>query len=342
MYKKNFVLCCYTLLFIVTSSKHQENFMNDDITTQYKPYIKLMKDVEIKWQYNLHENITENDNATQYEFHNFTKEDYESNDSATYKFRTLRNHEENNDMIIKFDTSSMIVEGKSYSTLYELQNINKDNKNNTECVNSNCIQLCCPLGEHLIEEKCITEESNYSFAINRYHEYNGTNNSLQIQKVINKNPDQVFQLIIHDPCQESDHLLLNEIDDLNNEYVLFANGSLYQSQGNQNEFMQSANYCLTIVHQNKYDVIICKKKNSAFPIILTIGVIASLPFLLATFVIYSILPELQNMHGYTLRAHVSSLFVTYMILAVYQQTTLSQLGYTICLILGKHKLDNDI
>jgi len=327
MYQISFILCYYTLLFIVAPLKHQQNFTSDDITIQYEPYIKLMKNVETEWQYNLHENITENDNEAEYELHDFAKEDHKSSDSARYEFRAMRNHEENH-MVIEFDIN---VKGKSYFALYELQNINKENKNNTECVNSMCIQLCCPLGQRLIEEKC-SEDGNYSFAINRYHEYNGMNNSLQIQKIKNKDPNQVFQLIVHDPCQESDHLLLNETNDLDNKYVLFANGSLYQSR--QDKFMQSTSYCLAIVHQDKYDVIVCKQKNSVFPIILTIGIIVSLPFLLATFVVYSILPELQNMHGYTLRAHVSSLFVTYMVLAVYQQTTLPQLGYTICLILG--------
>jgi len=82
----------------------------------------------------LHKNITENDNETQYEFHNFIKENHESNDSARYEFCAIRNHEKNNDMIIEFDTSSMNVKSESYSTLYELKNIDKDNKDNTNNV----------------------------------------------------------------------------------------------------------------------------------------------------------------------------------------------------------------
>jgi len=95
--------------------------------------IKRIKDVETKWQYNLHKNITENDNETQYEFHNFIKENHISNESARYEFCAMRNHEKNNDMVIEFDTSSMNVKSESYSTLYELKNIDKD-KDNTNNV----------------------------------------------------------------------------------------------------------------------------------------------------------------------------------------------------------------
>ncbi|EZA52889.1 putative G-protein coupled receptor Mth-like protein [Ooceraea biroi] len=328
MHRESLILCCYACLFIVISLEPRRNSANDDVTIQYAPHTIFTGGVQKKWQYNLHENITEDNNETQHEFRtNFTKEDRESDGTSTeYEFHTTRNHKEDDRRAVQFDVNSTSVEDESYSTLHELPNLSKDN-NNTECVNNNsCIQLCCPLGEHLIKEKCVTGEGNYSFPVVRGY----TNNSSQMQKA-NKSMDQVLQLIVHDPCQGSNHLLLNETDGL--EYDIFANGSLHLSRWNM--IIQPKSYCLAIVHQDKYDALVCKQKRSAFPIIVTVGVIVSLPFLLATFVVYSILPELQNMHGYTLRAHVSSLFVTYLVLAVYQQTTLQQLGYTMCFILVK-------
>ncbi|XP_011175316.1 G-protein coupled receptor Mth2 [Solenopsis invicta] len=50
---------------------------------------------------------------------------------------------------------------------------------------------------------------------------------------------------------------------------------------------------------------------SKYPVYLSVCLLVSLPFLLLTFIVYTVLPELQNVHGYTLRAHVVSLFITY-------------------------------
>jgi hypothetical protein len=100
----------------------------------------------------------------------------------------------------------------------------------------------------------------------------------------------------------------------------------------------SINYSHSINYtQNEtgYNIITEKRMEiTIYSILVTIAIVASLPCLLATVIVYSILPEMQNIHGYMLRAYVSSLFVAYMIIVVHRQTSLSQLGYTFCFILG--------
>ncbi|XP_012234038.2 G-protein coupled receptor Mth2-like [Linepithema humile] len=62
----------------------------------------------------------------------------------------------------------------------------------------------------------------------------------------------------------------------------------------------------------------------------TAVVIASLLCLLMTFIVYSICPELQNMHGYTLRSYVASLFVVFTImLIVHKKETFEEI-YPVC------------
>lgn len=48
----------------------------------------------------------------------------------------------------------------------------------------------------------------------------------------------------------------------------------------------------------------------------SIGIIVSLPFMVATFVVYALLPELQNNHGKPLMCYVASLTVGYLLLAL--------------------------
>jgi len=53
-------------------------------------------------------------------------------------------------------------------------------------------------------------------------------------------------------------------------------------------------------------------------ILCSLGLIISSVFLLATFLVYACLPNLQNLHGKTLMCHVVSLFAAYVCLSVAQ------------------------
>ncbi|KAG8237624.1 hypothetical protein J437_LFUL017874 [Ladona fulva] len=49
-----------------------------------------------------------------------------------------------------------------------------------------------------------------------------------------------------------------------------------------------------------------------------VGMLVSIPFLLVTFLVYALIPELRNLHGKSLMCHVSSLLMAYTFLAVVQ------------------------
>ncbi|XP_072750315.1 G-protein coupled receptor Mth2-like isoform X1 [Anoplolepis gracilipes] len=346
----------------------QYEFYNTNFTRNHEDKVELL-------QHNLRENSTKNNDDTQYKFH-INPTNYRKDDNSTrYKFRmhSIKDQKENNQMLIEFrvnSTNNKIdnknnsimsiyrnfakiedknnfsyephgnltqTERKNNSTSYEFHE--KFNRNDTKdnsfpyetCDNITCIQLCCPLGDRLIREKCISGKDNYPFP--DVYSY-ATSNLLQSE---GKKLDEIFQLIVHDPCKETERFLLDPDEYPDDEYMFLINGSLYKPH--HDEFVQSTSYCLAVVQGgDKFEVTVCFE-NETIPDVnqlngTPIGLIVSLPFLLATFVVYSILPELNNMHGYTLRGYVGSLFVAYMVLVVLQLTQPDAITYSTCIMLA--------
>lgn len=105
----------------------------------------------------------------------------------------------------------------------------------------NYFQLCCPLADRLIDDKCIFGENKYPPLPNVYG-------------YKNVRMDELFQLVIYDPCQEK-HFLLPENY---NDYMIFANGSLYLYY--YKIFVKSTSYCLAVINEDVMFVItICSE-----------------------------------------------------------------------------------
>ncbi|RLU16797.1 hypothetical protein DMN91_010865 [Ooceraea biroi] len=357
---------CCAFLLVASSAKPSGNSTssdqrNDDLSMQYEIHANFMgnlSDHQVElMRYNSRESSTKDKDKVHYEFRsNATGNDHEDGDFTQYELET---RERNDETSIELRTNSADADSENNSTLHQfnrnvtqvksrinsisyglLDNFSKNENNSnvvsyeTTCSNSTCIQLCCPLGKRLIKERCIAGKSdNYSFP--GLYEYT-TSNLLQDEDTT---LDQVFSLIVYDPCQGNERYLLNPDDYPDDEYIFFINGSLYQPH--YNEFIESTSYCLAVVHRDKYEVAVCfanmtetSEEQSSDGIPIPFGLIVSLPFLLATFVVYSVLPELRNMHGYTLRGYVSSLFVAYMILAVLQLTPSDKISKSVCIALA--------
>ncbi|XP_011329250.3 G-protein coupled receptor Mth2 [Ooceraea biroi] len=322
MRRTSFVLWCCASFLVVAPLELQQNSTSNDTTERYEP-LKLMEDQRVETKHvqnNLRENFTKDDKEMRHKFFtNIAKENREDDNVTEYEFNegVTRNYEDD-DQMLDINVNTTETKRNNCTTSHERHgDLNENSKNNTECANSTCIRLCCPRGDRLIEEKCVAGEANYSFPI--VHGNATTNN---------KTLDQMFHLIVNDPCEDG-RFVLNETDNSADDgYYLFANGSLYYK-----ELIDPETYCLALVNRDKYEVTICEPIQT-YPMFLTAGVILSVFFLFATVVVYSILPELQTMHGYTLRAYSGALCIAYIFLAVYQRSTLSQLGYTYCLIIA--------
>ena len=60
-------------------------------------------------------------------------------------------------------------------------------------------------------------------------------------------------------------------------------------------------------------------------------------FLVATFVVYALTPEIRNIHGVSVMCHVASLFVTYIGLGTIQ-LTIQDLSDALCIGLGNNQI----
>ncbi|EZA60386.1 putative G-protein coupled receptor Mth-like protein [Ooceraea biroi] len=308
MRRTSFVLWCCTSFLVVAPLELQQNSTSNDMTERYEP-LKLMEDQRVETKHvqdNLREKFTKDDKEMRHEFFtNVTKENREDDDVTEYGLNedVTRNYEDD-DQMLDINVNTTETKSNNCTTSHERHgDLNESSKNDTEFANSTYIPLCCPRGHRLIEETCVAGE----------------------EAVDDKTLDQMFHFIVNDPCEDG-RFVLNETDNSADDgYYFFANGSLYYK-----EFINPMTYCLALVNRDKYEVTICKP----YPMFLTAGVILSVLFLFATVVVYSILSELQTMHGYTLRAYSGALCITYIFLAVHQQYTLHQLGYTYCLIIA--------
>ncbi|XP_070518974.1 G-protein coupled receptor Mth2-like [Cardiocondyla obscurior] len=328
------IFWCFLFLLVISFSKSQENSANsheqsDNLMMLHDPLVSSTKhqnDEVEPIMCDSRESLRKNDDKMQYEIQsNSTKNGSKTDDSFWYKFHgnVKKNCKQNNKMFMEFTNSTEInsmLQGitdtfakKSNSTSnVHYKNDNIDDYNNTTtailsnkaCNSITCIQLCCPLGENLNRRgTCVTGQSVYFFP--RVFTYRNDSN--------NKTLNELYSITIRDPCviKGIGRRLLDS-----KEYVFLLNGSLYQI--NSGKLILPTCYCLAILLRDIYDVIVCTNQTK-LPTYISACHLVSLPFLLFTFVVYSILPELQNMHGYTLRAYVGSLFITYAIMYFGQQ-----------------------
>jgi len=353
MYSSSIVLC-FTFLLVTSFSEFQEDFTNgdeqsDNSTMQSDSLVNSTKyqneEMELA-RCNSHENSVKNKNQMQYESCiNSTKNNCK-NDSVLYESREhiIKNHEDNNQTSMEFCTNSTEInnftlpeinenftktEDKNNSISYKHDDSNRIVKTifvkNEECTdNITCIQLCCQNGYNLtVKGRCVEQtmrgENKYTLP-NIYALPNKQKNDSEDQI-----SDELF-LTVRDPCIAEGY---GRQFVSANTYLFLTNGSLYTVTG---EFISPKSYCFAILFRNVYDVIICNNQTK-LPVYVSVCHLLSLPFLLLTFIVYSILPELRNVHGYTLRAHVGSLFITYAIIYFGQQVSgLAEMKY--CVALG--------
>lgn len=234
-------------------------------------------------------------------------------------------------------------------------NSNKENDNKNYivphemCDNITFIQLCCPLGDRLVDENCTASENEYVFP----YMYSYSNNLIQIG---NQKVDELYPLIVQNPCRQTVRFsLFPGYFHKYYQYMFFTNSSLYLPYFDI--FIESTSYCLAVVDYNQFDAIICLEANETifrkinditndflFEILNELNFlflscrIVSLLCLLTIFVVYSILPELCNIHSFVLRKYSSLLFFGYIIDTICYQTlypvNMKEMEYFNCIIIG--------
>ncbi|KAM0735299.1 G-protein coupled receptor Mth2 [Formica fusca] len=323
-------------------------------TLRYDLYEKSMNNTRMGYYPTL--NNTQYDNRNrQYESHTtFTNNDREDDEAIQYELgmHSIQNHVDDKQIPMELCTNLKNTNHKRNFTSYEIygnlmsikdkndslshefyENSNKDSNINNiipyeMCYNITCIQLCCPPGDRLINDKCTPEENKYLLP----HVYGYTNDSLQSE---NKRLDELFQLTIYDPCQKIERFLLS-VNHLH-DYMIFANGSLYLSY--HKKLFALTSYCFAVVDNgDEYEVTICSeffdKINNMINEVTIIHVsfhIVSISFLVLIFLVYSILPELRNTHGFMLCNYSGALSIAYTIDIVIFVIKADAVHYSVCI-----------
>ncbi|XP_029177758.1 G-protein coupled receptor Mth2-like isoform X2 [Nylanderia fulva] len=351
---KVFAFVCSVLFLVFSLSKSQENSTNrdDNLTIRYEintDSTTNYNDKTITLRHDLHKNLinnTQND-ILQYEFHMNNKR--EGNDSIQHKrYKHSMQNKDDEQKSMKSNTNSTyvnhqrnfttqevyenVIEKNDSMSLEVFKNSSKDTNEtvivpNEMCHNDTCIRLCCSLGERLVHGNCIPEGIEYIFP-NVY-----TNDSTQSEKRVN----ELFELAIYDSCQEEKYLLP---EDFQYDYKIFTNGSIYLIY--YEKFVESTSYCLAVVDGNEFQVTYCPEtydKNEeitdierfiySIPIIYLSFYIVSTLLTGSVFLVYSILPELRNVHGFMLRNYSGALTVAYSIDIVIIIIT-GDLPYSVC------------
>ncbi|XP_029670078.1 G-protein coupled receptor Mth-like [Formica exsecta] len=184
--------------------------------------------------------------------------------------------------------------------------------------------LCCPFNNCLVHKNCIAEENEFVFS----NVYNYSNDSMQNE---NKKVDEFCPMIVENPRQRN---------------IYSHNGTIYPYF----EFIQLTIYCL--MDDDQFNASICLKAmnetfseemdkigkdlaNEFLSIDLTIlfySNIVSMLCLFLIFLVYSILPELCNIHSFMLRRVISLAFIAHTIVLIDYLFNVKDLTYSICLI----------
>ena len=145
------------------------------------------------------------------------------------------------------------------------------------------------------------------------------------------------------PCHGGQRYALNDVGEPENAddaFEIWSNGSLYQP--GTGLLRGYADYCIDRLNDTLH-VVLCFDETVGGMVapslenvhaIYPVGMLVSVPFLIATFSVYMLIPELRNLPGQTLSAYVFSLIVAYVALATLQVIKQDSISDLSCYIYG--------
>lgn len=230
----------------------------------------------------------------------------------------------------EFENGSLYSEGILYPR--ELVWVNGTNTFACPCGRAGvqCVRTCCKPGELLNDTNCTMPQDSHIVQIKLPHK-----NLAKEIKHIDKLED-AFYVISNRICPNDARYLLQPGEYPEDEFVLHSNGSLTT----QSTIYNQEQYCIgSSVIDMQLKVAICfevmDEPQIPAPIMYHIGMIASIPFLLATAIVYAIIPELRNLYGKTLMCYVVCLFIAYTLLPINQFDQWGLIPLTVCILIGK-------
>ncbi|XP_067203254.1 G-protein coupled receptor Mth2-like [Linepithema humile] len=220
---------------------------------------------------------------------------------------------------------------ESFITLHIHSEIDVDSNNNTERPK---VSLCCHIGNLLFKNNCVnnTENGTETVQLPAIYETNLTPTNVTAS-------NEYFRFVVWNPCSGKKRYPLHPDVYEDEKWYLLSNGSIIRPLTDEVEdrILNYDQYCLGRVksYYTDYLVFFCEDAvEDVSEVVYSFGMLASVPFLVATYAVYWLLPELRNLHGLTLCGYVGCLAIAYSILGVLQLTPQEKISNNICLALG--------
>ncbi|XP_046680950.1 G-protein coupled receptor Mth2-like isoform X3 [Homalodisca vitripennis] len=217
---------------------------------------------------------------------------------------------------------SIVDQGEVFPKGYHFQ------KNGTTlgclCALKSCIRKCCPL-----DETFFSPNGRSSFdcvkipSASQFFKFSSVVHNSAVEMVnVTKNH---FGVLFGDACHHGKFWLDPSASPADKTYLMMDGRILLYGRNHEEIYFDASKYCLESV--NGSEVIytfLCVQpvedaQTKAKYIFYPIGMLLSIPFLFATFIVYAIIPDLHgNPHGKSIMSHILSLLTGYVTLTVIQ------------------------
>lgn len=159
-------------------------------------------------------------------------------------------------------------------------------------------------------------------------------------------PKDHFGIIIGDICPAGRFWLNPSITPYDRNFLMTNGNVMLIGTEDQQIYLDVTQYCLESVEGTReiYTFVsspACSDPGNTKFLIYPVGMILSVPFLLATLLSYAVLAELHNAHGYSIICHIVSLVVANTSLSFCQLYNDLILKPTLCTVLGESLVNLD-
>ncbi|XP_026499602.1 G-protein coupled receptor Mth2-like isoform X1 [Vanessa tameamea] len=219
---------------------------------------------------------------------------------------------------LKFENGSIIYDGLEYieTTWYEEAINDEVVRFGCPCIGRVCLWKCCGAGMMFLNKTCKEVDVSESTV----HPFNPT--VYKGREPSNLTANQHFFYMYGPSCEK----YLVDSNSSGEEIYIQENGTLYEIALNRPQWHLPLRFCLDMMLDDSvpnprlvagvcYPDDVSTDDSPALYIAYGIGLMLSVPFLLATFLVYAFIPELRNLHGMCLMAYCAGLIVAYPFLA---------------------------
>ncbi|EZA52887.1 hypothetical protein X777_07712 [Ooceraea biroi] len=211
------------------------------------------------------------------------------------------------------------------------------------------VSLCCHIDAFPIKEECVKDAANETKALQLPTNY-GTNLTVPLNITVN-DLRKHFSFVVQHPCDGNRSLLIPHVH--KTEWYLLLNGSIraLALEKSEDRLLDYHEYCLARVKKQEYLLVHClnasqveeeeekeKQEEEDDLVVYFYALVISVPFLIATYLVYWLLPDLNNLHGLTLRGYVGCMAITNCICATTHLIPHEWLSEVFCIVMVGNKI----